>query len=143
MFFIENHGDESMGRCKMRLRILFLVLWMLFLAFPHTLGGVRNKILEFGSQWTKFGRACIDQTQNLRKSMKSTCVMNKSLFWVFINEIIPYNTHNIHIKPSPKIWFETEHFQNLGFSNPGLRVPPVTSWARNGFTEKFSWILEI
>jgi hypothetical protein len=47
------------------------------------------------------------------------------------------------LKSSPEIWFETEHFENLGFSGPGLRVPLVTSLEINGSREKLSWILEI
>jgi hypothetical protein len=53
--------------------------------------------------------------------------MNKSIFWVYLDEIIPFKTHNRHIKPSPKIWFETEHFEILGFLGPGLMVPLATS----------------
>ena len=84
MFFFENHGYESMGRCKMRLRKWFLIFWIIFLGFPDILGGVRNKIPEFGSHLTQLGRACVDQTQNLRKNMKSTWVMNKSLCGCFL-----------------------------------------------------------
>jgi hypothetical protein len=132
-----------MGRWKMRLRIWFLGFWIPFLGFPNTLGGFRNKIPEFGIHLTGLGRVCIDQTQNLRKIMKSTWLMNKSICGVFLDKIRPYNIHTSHIKPSPKIWFEMEDFKNLGFSSPRLRVPPVTSWAWNGSREKFSWILEI
>ena len=100
---------------------------MLILGFTYILGGFVNNIPSFGSHLTEFGRAYIDQTQNLRKSKKSTSVMNKYICGVFGDEIIPFNTHNIHIKPSPKIWFETEHFENLGFSGLGLMVLGVTS----------------
>ena len=48
--------------------------------------------------------------------------------------------HNIYTKPSPKIWFKAEHFENLSFSGPGLRVPTVTSGQRIGPREKLSWI---
>lgn len=54
-----------------------------------------------------------------------------------------WSTLTSNIQPSLKIWFEMEHFENLGFSGPGLRVPPVTSWAWNGSIEKLSSILEI
>ena len=104
MFFIENHGDDSMGRCKMRLIMWFISFWILFLGFPYILGGIGNKISKFGSHVTEFGRACIDRTQNLRKCMKSTWVMNKSLFRVFIDEMRPFNSHTIHIQPSPCSW---------------------------------------
>ena len=53
--------------------------------------------------------------------------MNKSLCERFIDEMRPWSTITSDIQPSPKIWFEMEHFQNLGFSDPGLKVPPVTS----------------
>ena len=127
----------------MRVRIWFLGFLILFLTFPHKLGGIRNNILEFGSHLTGLGRACIDRTQNMRKIMKSIWVMNKSLYGVFIDEIIPLNTHTRHVKPSPKIWFKTEHLENLGFSGLGLRVLLVTSWERNCSIENFSWIFKI
>ena len=34
----------------------------------------------------------------------------------------PWSTLTSHIKPSPKIWFKTEHFENLSFLGPELRV---------------------
>ena len=37
-----------MGRWKMRLIIWVIVLWTIFLYFPHTLGGIMNKTVEFG-----------------------------------------------------------------------------------------------
>ena len=62
---------------------------------------------------------------------------------MFIHDIIPYNTHTKHIQPSSKIWFETEHFENLGFLGPRLRFSPVTSRAKHRSREKLSWIFEI
>ena len=47
------------------------------------------------------------------------------------------------MQPSHEIWFETEHFENFGFSGPRLKVSPVTSGPIIGSREKFSWILEI
>ena len=69
--------------------------------------------------------------------------MNKSLCYSFIDEIIPWITFTNHIQPSPEIWFETEHFEILSFSGPGLKVPSVTSWAWNDSRAQFSRILEI
>ena len=69
--------------------------------------------------------------------------MNKSLCEGFLDEMKPCSTLFSHIQPSPEIWFETEYVENLGFLGPGLKVPPVTSWALNGSREKFSYILEI
>ena len=66
---IQNHGDESMGRWKMRLRKSFHRFWSIFLGFPYILGGVGNKIPGLGSHQTEFGRAYIDRTQDLRKSI--------------------------------------------------------------------------
>ena len=36
------------------------------------------------------------------------------------DEMNPWNTHTRHIQPSPKIWFETKHFEILSFRAPGL-----------------------
>ena len=36
-----------------------------------------------------------------------------------------------------------EHFENLSFSDQGLRVPTVTSGPRIDPREKLSWIIEI
>ena len=47
---------------------------------------------------------------------------------MFIYEMSQFNTNNRHIKPSPKIWFETEHFENLGFFRAlglGFRPSPL------------------
>ena len=55
----------------------------------------------------------------------------------------PWITLTSHINPSPEIWFEAEHFENLSFSGPRLKVLAVTSGPRIGPRAKFSWILEI
>ena len=57
--------------------------------------------------------------------------------------MMPWSTLNSHIQPSPEIWFETEHFEKLGFLVPRLKVPFITSWAWNASREKLSSILEI
>ena len=64
--------SELTGRCKLRLRWLFLDWWKYFLGFPVILGETRIKILEFGGHLTEFGRAWKARTQNWRKSMFST-----------------------------------------------------------------------
>ena len=143
LFFLVNHGDELTGRWTMRLKKWFIQFWILFLGFPYILGGVGHKISELGSHLTEFGRACIDWTQNLRKTIWSTWVMNRSPCERFLDLISPWSTLNVYILNFPEIWFEMEHFKILGFSGPRLRVPPVTSWAWNGSRSKFSWILEI
>jgi hypothetical protein len=56
---------------------------------------------------------------------------------------IDYHVHTSHKQHSPKVWFETDHFQILSFSGSGLRVPTLTSGPRIDPREKFSWILEI
>ena len=96
LFFLENHGDESMGRFKMKLKKWFLKLQILCLSFLYILGDIRNKIPEFGKHLTGLGRACINQTHNLRKSMKSIWIMTKSLFGVVIYDIIPYHILTRH-----------------------------------------------
>jgi len=65
--------------------------WIYFL---YILGEFGNKIPRMGKYLTGFGRAWIDQTHSLRKNMKSTWVMNKSLCEVFIEKI----RHRIHIR---------------------------------------------
>ena len=47
--------------------------------------------------------------------------MNKSCFGKFVYEMRPWSTLNIHIQPSPEIWFETKHFENLSFWAHGSR----------------------
>ena len=127
----------------MRLKKWFIWLWMTFIGFPDILGGNRVKLLEFGGHHSKFGRACIVQTQGSRKSILFTWIMNKLVYKRFLDEMMQFGTFNSHRQPSPEIWFETEHFENLGFLGLGLRVPPITSWAWNGSREKLSWILGI
>ena len=67
LFSLIIHGDESMGRCKMSMRMWFIRLWMDFLGFPDILGVVGIKIPKFGPHRTEFGRAFINQTQNLEE----------------------------------------------------------------------------
>ena len=119
MFFLVNHGDESTGRCKMRLKKWFLELWILFWGFLDILGEVGNKIPELGSNLTEFGRACICTAQNLRKWIYLTWNMNKS----------PYERFHCEVP--------------LSFLGPGLRVPHISSWNWNRSRAKISWILEI
>ena len=119
---------------------MFLEFWMHFIGFPNILGDVGNKIPQLGSHRTEFGRACICSAQNLRKWIYLTWNMNKSLCERFLGEIRPWITFNSHKKPSPKIWFETEHFEILSFSSLGLRVPPLTSWDWNGSRAQISLI---
>ena len=132
-----------MGRCNLRLIKWFLDFWKTFLGFSDILEGIRNNIQELGIHRTELGRACIHQTQNLRKWIYVTWNMNKSLCERFLGEMRPWNTSNSHKQPSPKIWFETKHFEILSFLGPGLSIPPITSWAWNGSRYKISWILEI
>ena len=57
MFFLENHGDEPIGRFKMRLKIRFIGLKIPLIAFLYTLGEFRRKIPELGKDLIGFGRA--------------------------------------------------------------------------------------
>ena len=110
LFFFVNHRDELTGRCKMKLEKLFLWFWINFIGFLDILGGNRVKLLEFGGHWTEFGGACIVQTQDSRKSIFFTWIMNKSVYERFFEEIRPSSTFTIYNQPSPEICFETEHF---------------------------------
>ena len=56
----------------MRLIQWFLDWWNHFLGFPDILEEIRNKIQELGIHRTELGRACIRQTQDLRKSIYFT-----------------------------------------------------------------------
>ena len=117
--------SELTGRCKLRLRWLFLDWWKYFLGFPVILGETRIRILKFGGHLTQFGRAWKARTQNWRKSMFSTWIMNNSVSGRFLDVMRPYNSFTSHIWPSPEIWFETEHFEFFKFSGPGLSFWPV------------------
>ena len=121
----------------------FLIDEKHFLAFLDILEEIRVKLPEFGGHQTEFGGVCIVRTQDSRKSMFFTWIMNKSLCKSFLGEIRPWSTFTSHNQPSPEIWFETEHSEILSFSGPKLKVSSITSWAWNGSREQFSWILEI
>ena len=71
---------SRVGLSKWDWKKWYLRLKMILLSFLYILGDIRNIIIGLGKHLTGLGRACIDRTQNLRKSMKSTWVMNKSLF---------------------------------------------------------------
>ena len=131
------------GRLKMRLKKWSLGLKMLLLTCIYILVDIRNKIPGLVKHLMGFGTTCIDQTHSLRKNMKSTRVMNKSICGVFRGKIRPQNTHTTHKWPSPENWFETEHFEIFGFLVHGLRVLPITSWPWIVSREKFSYILKI
>ena len=92
---------------------------MNFISFLDILEEIRNKLLEFGDHQTKFGGACMVRTQDLRKSMFFTLIMNKSVCEIFLDEMRPWITLTGHIQPSLEIWFETEHFEILSFRAPG------------------------
>ena len=137
MFFIHNLGDDSMRRCKMRLIWWFLDWWKHFIGFPDMLEETRIKIPEFGDHRIEFGGACMVQTQDSKKNIFFTWIMNKSVFKSFLGEIRPWSTFTIHNQPSLKIWFEMEHFEILSFSDPELKFSSITSWSWNGSREKF------
>ena len=122
----------------MRLIQWFLDWWNHFLCFPDILRETRIKLPEFGDHQTEFGGACIVRTQDSRKSILFTWTMNKSVYKSFLDELIPFIILNGHKKPSPKIWFETEHFEILSFRNPGSDFCLFTSWAWNDLREKLS-----
>jgi hypothetical protein len=67
--------------------------------------------------------------------------MNNYICGVFSDKISPYNIHNSHKKHSLKVFFETDHFEDLSFSGPGLRVPSVTFRSRTDPREKLSCII--
>ena len=69
--------------------------------------------------------------------------MNKSPCRVCFDEIIPWSTLTSHIQPSPEIWFETEHFENLSFLGPRLMVPTITFGPRIRSRENVSWIIKM
>ena len=122
---------------------LFLDCWKYFLGFPNILEESRIKILEFGDHQTEFGGACMVWTQDLRKSMFFTWIMNKWVYKNFLDGIMPWSTFTGHTKPSLEIWFKTEHFEILSFQAPGSDFGLFTSWAWNDSRDKFPWILEI
>ena len=62
---------------------------------------------------------------------------------MILEKIIPYNVHISHKQHSPKVWLETEHFANLSFLGPGLRVPAITYGPRTDPRETLSCIIEI
>ena len=61
-----------MRRCKMRLIQWFPDWWKHFLGFPDILEDIMNKVQVLEIHQTELGRACIRQTQNLRKSIYFT-----------------------------------------------------------------------
>ena len=126
--FFVNHRDELTGRCINETEKWFLDWWVHFLGCPDILEEIRNKIHELGIHQTELGRAFIHQTQNSRKSMYITWVMNKSVCEGSLDEIRLWSTFNGHIQPSPKIWFETEHFEILSFRALGLVSNLFISW---------------
>lgn len=71
--------------------------WVHFLGFPDILEDIRNKLLEFGDHPTEFGGACMVQTQDLRKSMFFTWIMNKLVCEMFLDGIMPWSTFISHI----------------------------------------------
>ena len=107
LFFFVNHRDELMGRCINETEKWFLDSWVNFLGFPDILEDIRNNIHEFGIHRIELGRACIRRTQNSRKSMYITWVMNKSVSEGSLDEMRLWITFTDHIQPSPEIWFET------------------------------------
>ena len=143
MFFIHNPRDDSIRGCKMRLMWLFLDWLKYFLGFPVILEETRIKIPEFGDHLTEFGRAWKARTQDWRKSMFFTWIMNNSVFGNFIDGMRPCSTFTSHIWPSPKIWFETEHFEFLSFRAPGLVSGLFTNWDWNHSRGKIQWNLKI
>ena len=132
-----------MRRCKMRLIWWFPDWWKNFLGFLDILEETRIRFLEFGDHRTKFEGPCMVQTQDLRKSMFFTWIINKSVFKRFLGEIRPWRTFTSHNQPSLEIWFETEHFEILSFSDPELKFLSITYWAWNGSRQKLSWIFSI
>ena len=129
LFFFVNHRDELTGRCINETKRWFLDRWVYFLGFPDILQEIRNKIHELGIHQTELGRVCLRQTQNSRKSMYITWVMNKSVCEGSLDEMRLWSTFIGHIKPSPEIWFETEHFEILSFQTSGSVSGLFTSWA--------------
>ena len=139
LFFPCKSWSELTGRCKLRLRWLFLDWWKYFLGFPVILGETRIRILEFGGHLTEFGRAWKARTQNWRKSMFSTWIMNKSVCVSFLGDMRLYNNFTSHIWPSPEIWFETGHFEFLSFRAPGSVSGMFTNWDWNHSRGKIKW----
>ena len=80
---------------------------------------------------TEFGRAWKARTQNWRKSMFSTWIMNNSVFGRFLDGIRPYDNFTSNIWLSPKISFETEHFEFLSFRAPCSVSGLFTNWDWN------------
>ena len=141
--FLVNHRDELTGRCKMKLKKSFPLFWMTFIGFLDILGRNRVKLPEFGGHRTEFGGACIVRTQDSRKSIFFTWIINKSVYKSFLDEFIPWSILTGHKQPSPEIWFETENFKILCFRAPSSNFCPFTSLAWNDSREQLSWILEI
>ena len=129
LFFFVKHKDELMGWCINETEKWFINWWVHFICFRDRLEEIINKIHELGIHQTKLGRACIRQTQNLRKIMYITWVMNKYVSKGYLDEMSLWSTFTSHIQPSPKIWFETEKFEILSFRAPGLVSGLFTSWA--------------
>ena len=77
------------------------------------------------------------------KGLKSTCIINTLLFGMILEKIIPYHVHTSHKKHSPKVWFETEHFEILSFLGMGLKVPAATYVQRIDPIKKLLRILKI
>jgi hypothetical protein len=53
--------------------------------------------------------------------------MNKSVGEMFLDGMMPWSTFTGHTQPSPKILFETEHFEILSFRAPGSDFGLFTS----------------
>ena len=118
----------------MRLRWLFLDWWKYFLGFLVILEETRIRILEFGRAWKA-------RTQDWRKSMFFTWIMNSSVFWRFIDCMSPCITFTSHIWPSPEIWFETEHFEFFSFWAPSSVSGLFTKWDENHSRGQTKWNL--
>ena len=126
----------------MRLKKWLLDWWKNFLGFPVILEETRIKIPEFGDHLTEFGRAWKAQTQDCRKNMFFTWIMNNSVFGRFLDVMRPYNSFNSHISPSPEIWFETEHFEFLSFRGLGSVSGLFTNWDWNHSRGQTQWNLK-
>ena len=109
------------------------------------LGDFGNKTQQLVKGLTKLGRAWINLTQNLKKGLKSTCIMNKSVCGIILEKISLYNFHTIHNQHSSKVWSETEHFENFEFFGPGGQGSNYHLWTKNWSKIKIimdSWNLE-
>ena len=87
MFFLENHGDESMRRFKMIMKMWFLGFKIILLSFLYISGEFGNKILGLGKHLIGFGRPWIDHNHSLRKNMKSTWLMKTHFVRCFLRKL--------------------------------------------------------